>query len=272
MSQATSSDRIQLLIAGYVLGDLSPDEAQELARLMAENSAIAAEVEALQTVSETMQDITDVPPPSHLRTRVMASSEQPESPPVSDNAIYRVATSSPPDSSASPTSPTPLPLTTPPPRQRRFWLAGGAIAAALIMGLGIDNYHLRQAAQTEIEQPTLLTYSLMSPDATNNASASVVVNPTTLEAQVTAQNLPALPPDQVYAVWTLPQPDVPATIDDKGAILTGVFQVGTDGAADTTLSVPPVHRNPEWVAKVAITVEDAISPQQHTGSVIIITQ
>lgn len=52
----------------------------------------------------------------------------------------------------------------------------------------------------------------------------------------------------------------------------GVFQVDADGAATTTISVPPVHRDPALVANVAITVEVATSPQQHTGSVVIITQ
>lgn len=52
----------------------------------------------------------------------------------------------------------------------------------------------------------------------------------------------------------------------------GVLQVNAEGAASTTLTVPAVHRNPELVAKVAVTIEDAASPQQHTGSVVLITQ
>ncbi len=259
MSQATSSEQIQLLIAGYVLGDLSSDEAQELARLMAENPMLAEEISALQAVSETMQDITDEAPPSHLRSRVVdANSQQTESPAI---------TSSPPTHTVSPS-----PVWD---RRRGLWIGMGAIAAALIAALGINNYRLwnaLQVAQREINQVNLVTYSLTHPDATSTASASVVVNPNTLEAQVTAQNLPTLPPEKVYAVWTLPEPDVPATTDAKGAILAGVFQVDGEGAAATTLTVPAVHRSPEWVAKVAITVEDAASPQQHTGSIVLITQ
>ncbi|MEM9004894.1 MAG: anti-sigma factor, partial [Cyanobacteria bacterium P01_F01_bin.86] len=177
-----------------------------------------------------------------------------------------------PDAPPPPAPVFPLPTQ---PRRRGFWVTGGAIAAALIVGLGFNNYRLwnaLQVAQTEINQTDSVTYSLTSPEATSTASASVIVHPKTLEAQVKAQGLTALPPGQVYAVWTLPEPDFPATTDAKGAILTGVFQVDAAGSAATTISVPAVHRHPEAIAKVAITVEDANAPQQHTGSVIIITQ
>lgn len=122
---------------------------------------------------------------------------------------------------------------------------------------------------TQIEP---LTYLLENPEATSTASALIVVNPNTLEAELTAQNLPALPPGKVYAVWTLPEENTPVTTDAKGAILTGIFQVEAGGLASANLTVPVVFRRPELVAKMAITVEDVTSPQQHSGSVLLISQ
>lgn len=251
MSQAAPSDRIQLLIAGYVLGDLSADEAQELTQLMAVNPAIAAEIDALQATSETAQDITEIAPPAHLRSRVIDASNDDRK-----DAINRVS----------------HPL--------RFWQGTTAIAATLLLALTFNHLRLRNALQTarteftQVEPGQLesVTYLLTSPEAALAASASVVVNPDTLAAELTAQGLPPLLAEQVYAVWTLPNLNVPATTDAKGAILTGVFQVDEGGSGTANLTVPPVHRNPESVAKVAITVEDAALPQQHTGSVVLITQ
>lgn len=257
MSGATSSEHIQLLIAGYVLGDLSSDEAEELARLIRENPALSREINALQEISETTQGITEVAPPAHLKSRILAPElHKPHTPAIAS-----------------------------PPSSRRIlsWpLVGGAIAASLILALGINNYRLwvaLQVTRTELAQaqsgsPPIapLMYSLESAEASSPASASVVVDPDTLEAQLTAQNLPALPPEKVYAVWTVPQEDAPVTTDAKGAILTGVFQVEDDSPVSTTLTVPVVYRRPELVAKVAVTVEDAVSPQQHTGSIVLISQ
>jgi anti-sigma-K factor RskA len=246
MSQAMPPERIQFLLAGYVLGDLSGEETQEVAALLAENPSLLAEVAALQAVAEEVQSITVVPPPPQLRSKVLASGQ------------------------IMPTG-----LTTK--RKQLSWVAiGGAVAAALIAILGLNNYRLwksLQMARAELSQldadQATLTYSLTSREASSRATVLLVLNPQTLEAQLTAENLPMLPPEKVYALWTLPEKTVPVTTDMKGAILTGVFRVNAQQVGSAIFTVPAVYRNPEQIVKVAVTVEDAIAPQRHTGSIVL---
>lgn len=252
MSQITSSERIQMLVAGYVLGELSSDEAAELTRLMTEHPSLIEDIAELQDVSEFMQDITEVAPPPTLRSKVLRSDVRPAKPQKK------------PDSTS--------------PHRLSWSRVGNAIAAVLVVALGVNNYRLWQtltaerakSAQVNPGDAQPLTYALTSP--ANPGTASIVVDPATLEAQLTAQNLIPLPSDKVYAVWTLPQPDVPVTTNANGAILADVFRVSAQGDAVTTLSIPAVHRRPGAVAKMAISIEEATSPQQNTGSVVLLSQ
>ena len=50
MTESTPSEHIQELLAGYVLGDLSPEEAEELKQLLDRDPTIADEVNQLQEV------------------------------------------------------------------------------------------------------------------------------------------------------------------------------------------------------------------------------
>lgn len=252
MNQATPSERVQLLIAGYVFGDLSADEAQEMKCLLTENPLLWEEVRALQGVSEVMQNISEIAPPPDLRSKILVSSLQEHSSTML--------------SAASPAN-----------RALLWTRVVGAVAAALVLILGINNLRLWKALQiartdlmkttSQSAQTELLIYSFNSSEV--DSTVSIAVNPETLEAQLTARNLPILPSDKVYAVWTLPKQNVPVTTDSKGAILTGVFQVNAESSVDIALSVPALYRRSELIAKVTITVEDATSPQQHTGSVIL---
>lgn len=146
-------------------------------------------------------------------------------------------------------------------------------AAVLIVGLGTSNYYLwrtLQAAQTEVLSAPL-TYSLRAKNAGNTASATVAVNPNTLKAVLTVKNLPALPPGKVYVLWTVLERNAPFTTDSKNAILTEVFEVDLDGSVSQTIILPKAYRSKELVSAVAVTVEDAVSPQRHEGTPILKT-
>jgi anti-sigma factor RsiW len=67
------SEHLQLMIAGYVLGDLDPDEAVEFEQLLATDPAIAAEVAQMQNALETAYAPVEISPPSHLRSAIMAA-------------------------------------------------------------------------------------------------------------------------------------------------------------------------------------------------------
>ena len=110
----------QELLAGYVLYDLSPDEARLVEQWMAEDPAIAREIEQLQQAIEVAYGATPIEPPAALRA----------------SALQAYGTSA--------ASPSPHPRRSP----RRRWQAGlGAVAALLIAGLGISNYVLWRSLQ-----------------------------------------------------------------------------------------------------------------------------
>lgn len=248
------SEELQLLIAGYVLGDLSPDEAAEFEQLVAENPAIATEIAQMQAALDTAYAPTEVAPPAHLRAAILDQAQ---------NLDPTQATRA-----------TPRPITPLRPQHRPWRRILDGVAAALILTLGINNYRLwRQVQATSAQIPSegTLTYVLDATRADSQASATVLVNPASLRATITVENLPPLPPGKVYALWTVLQPDAPFTTDDKAAILTEVFHVDASGQFSQTIAVPTAYQSVEWVTKVAVTIEDAGAPQRHTGQPILIT-
>lgn len=246
MAMAMPSDELQLLIAGYVLGDLSPEEAASFEQLLAHDPTIAAEVAQMQAALETTYAPSEVAPPTHLRSTILAQAE------ATNSVIVPRSTS-------------------------RFafpWRGLMEVAAAGIIGaLGITNYQLQQALVRQSKAPpgTALTYVLKATQTSNPATAIVVVDPQKLEATISAQNLPPLPPGKVYALWTVVQPNAPFTTDPKQAILTEVFQVDDRGNVTQTTAVPKAYRAKELVRRVAVTIEDANAPHKHTGTPIMIT-
>lgn len=63
MARSMPSEQLQLLIAGYVLGDLSSEEVEEFEQLLANDSAIADEVARMQKALEISYAPPEVAPP-----------------------------------------------------------------------------------------------------------------------------------------------------------------------------------------------------------------
>lgn len=264
------SEHLQLLIAGYVLGNLDAEEAAELERLLKDDPAIAVELAKMQKTLELAYSSPETPSPAHMRARIVGADP-------ARNSLIR-------DSTArdSPARETPAPAAARSPAGSSFrWnrVIGGAVAAAVLL-LGINNYRLWTALQAQQSpqsvQPgdssEILTYELLGADSAGSGSAALVVNPSRLVANLTAQNLPPLPAGKTYVLWTVVKPEVPVTKDDKSAILTEIFEVDGQGNSNREIIVPEVYRLKNAVVKVAITVEDAAAPQNHTGSPVLITR
>lgn len=251
MIWSMSSEHLQLLVAGYVLGDLDSDEAAEFERILIDHPAITEEVTRMQKALELPYTLSEVEPPTRLRSAILdAHAQQTTLETLSHPA------------SRKPSSPF------------RWSRAMNAAAAVTIVALGINNYRLwrtLQESRTETQRLTALTYSLQGTKAANTASATVAVNPSNLEAILTVKNLPLLPPGKVYVLWTVLKQNAPFTTDSKGAILTEVFNVDAQGNVSQPIIVPKVFRSEELVSKVAVTVEDAASPQRHQGKPVMIT-
>lgn len=248
-------EELQLLIAGYVLGDLDPEEAAVFEQLLATDPAVAAEVDQLQSALEIAYASPEVFPSPQLRSAILAASSSRQN--LAEPLEGRSGSRS---------------------RQIQSWFTWGrtvSIAAAvLIFALGISNYRLwqtLQVVQSEARQYQALTYTLQGTKTTSTASATVAVDPNTLEARLNVQNLPPLPPGKTYVLWTVLKQGAPFTTDSKKAILTEVFLVDAQGNVSQTITVPKVYRSQNLVAKVAITVEDVTSPQKHAGTPLLIT-
>lgn len=205
----------------------------------------------MQKTLELAYNPVEVLPPTHLRTLTLKENTQP------------IALSTP--SSAT--------------HSFRWNRAIGVAAAVAIVTLGINNYRLwstlkvaRQAPQS-VSQPALkmLTYVLLDTKSAAGA-ATLAVNPNTLKASFTAQNLPPLSSGKTYVLWTMLKPEAPFTKDKKAAILTKVFKVDDQGKTFQTIAVPEVYRSKDLVVTVEVTVEDAAAPQNHAGTPVLITK
>ncbi|WP_121970600.1 anti-sigma factor [Leptolyngbya sp. BC1307] len=251
----------QLLIAGYILGDLSQAEARLFEQIASANPAVWKEVAQLQRSLDSAYS-TETPPPPDLKAAVMTATRpvQPDSPVIA--AADRRA-----------------PQRSSPRRSFPQWAFGGlgaAAAAVLILALGVQNYTLRQTLQalqaSPVEQPsTEVAFSLPPVENSQQGTVELLVNPDQLEATLKAEGLPPLPDEQVYALWTVVADNVSATTDSKNAILTAVFTVDDAGNQTRQIALPSVFRtdgtaptetgNP--VKAIAVTIESAAAPQRH---------
>ncbi|MBW4443759.1 MAG: anti-sigma factor [Plectolyngbya sp. WJT66-NPBG17] len=245
MTWSMASEHLQFLIAGYVLGNLDPDEAAEFEQLLIDQPAIATEVDRMQKALELSSASPEIPPPAHLRSAILAAQT--------------------PHTASAPRSL---------PRRSFGWNRAMNVAAAVaIVALGINNYRLRQAlqvSQTETRRLAPLVYALQATQSGNAASATVEIDPNRLEAVLTVQNLPPLPPGKVYALWTVVKQYAPVTRDTKNAILTEVFNVDAQGTITQSIAVPSVYRSANLVSNVAVTIEDAAAPQNHQGKPVML--
>ncbi|MGJ3244518.1 MAG: anti-sigma factor domain-containing protein [Elainellaceae cyanobacterium] len=262
MSGSVSPEQLKLLMAGYVLCDLSPEEAAALEQLLSNNPNLIREIDQMQQALE-MTFPSEAEPPAHLRSSILSA--------------YDIASHLTPDASASRQEFRQTPRregAQPTVLRPRWWIRSlGAAAAVVILGLSISNYVLwrsLQAEQTEMQSPNLLTFSLQPTEEDISGSVRVVVNPTRLDATLDADNLPPLEEGNVYALWTVVAPNAPVTTDEKNAILTDVFTVNAQGHASKQVTLPSVFHNLGWVEAIAITQEDADAPQAHRASPILI--
>lgn len=189
MAEPLSSDQIQELMAGYVLGNLSSEEAEMLRQQFTAHPELIGEVQQLQEVLSIMPyALPEEMPSESLREKILATA-------IAD-----------PSSS--------------PPRNRwnRSAIAWGSIAASLLLalGIGLDNLRLRQqmtSLKAQVAQQRDLISMLQAPNAQlvalkgmdpmTNASGRAIMIPGQPEAILVLQNLPSLPNEKYYCLWAI---------------------------------------------------------------------
>ncbi|MEG4573653.1 anti-sigma factor [Microcoleus sp. N3A4] len=202
MTEPLFPERSEELMAGYVLGNLSSSEAEELRQVMKENPELATEVRRLQEVLEVMPyALPDLAPPPHLYSAILEAASA---------ASVAVAN---PHVSGVPNSLPQKKLKHSPLQWSRVL---GSIAALLALAVGVDNYRLRQEITTleaqvvrqkdviaMLQQPNTRLVSLKGMADASAASGSIVITPGEPKAVLILRNLPVLPQGQFYQLWSV---------------------------------------------------------------------
>lgn len=141
MTKSLPPERLQELAAGYVLGNLAPEEAEQFQQLLKSNPELAAEVDSLQEVLGLMPyALPEAAPPQSVRLSILETAQ----------------------ASAKSTTTTNT--------KRSPWLwSGMAVSAAALLAtvIGLDNYRLRQQLQlvnAELVQQQQITARLQQPN------------------------------------------------------------------------------------------------------------
>ncbi|NJL62348.1 MAG: anti-sigma factor [Methylacidiphilales bacterium] len=212
MNKSFDSEYIKNLAAGFVVDDLSPEEAEEFRLLLDEHPELIAEIEDLQEVLRQIVDgFIEVEPPADLLGKIISQAEVMTTQQSNINDIPIQQQNN----------------LTIPKKSQRWTKIAGSIAALFVVVLGVDNYRLRQSLSVvtadnqklhqdfaqaqdvknllQNSQTRLFTFEAVNSknNIPDNASGSIVINPQKQKAVMVFQNLPAPPPGNVYLLWTI---------------------------------------------------------------------
>jgi anti-sigma-K factor RskA len=238
MTESSTPESIELLMAGYVVGNLTAAELIEFERLLAQQPELAQEVNQLEaTCDRVIAGLHEVQPPLHLWTNIRTQ--------IDDRSSGQIQLSG----QGS------LPW-------RRIF---GSLAALLILGLGVDNYRLRQASNMAGEIDALLKHSqtrlfaLKPTRNSNTASGSFVVNLEQQKGILTIQHLPIPPQGQTYRLWA---------IVDRDRLPCGQVHIDDRGATSEQFSMPAdLYDN--GISGIFITLESSQLSRYPTGSAVM---
>ncbi|MBT9317633.1 anti-sigma factor [Leptothoe spongobia] len=196
----------RMLLAGYVLGDLVPEERERVEQLVLDDPVMLKELQALQASFEVMpQGLVPVVPPAHLRERiVMRSSKavgvrEPREPEVRQS-------------------------------RGKIWPVLVGVVAISTLALAMDNLRLRnQLAQriksdrvaSILQQPNSRLIALTGDG--NDAAGTLLFTPGNWqEVIVSLGDLPPLPPEEIYRMWLM--------LENGTVIYCGEFNTQNDGS------------------------------------------
>ncbi|MGJ3245303.1 MAG: anti-sigma factor domain-containing protein [Elainellaceae cyanobacterium] len=227
MTRSDSSENWHDRILDYVLGNLSPDEVVALQEQIANNSDLARELAELQELwSALPYALPEESPSPDLKASVLKKAVEGSNPQVAHLQTTDVLHAQPPSSPKSRS------------RHRFRWYGlTGAIAATLVLALGIDNYRLRQQIsetaqiqqtlqqtlqqkqaqlerlQARLQTMTPVVSSLREPNATvyalqgigfaEGATGRLVAVPGHHDMVLVSEDLPVLSDDQIYRLWAI---------------------------------------------------------------------
>ncbi|WP_055076055.1 anti-sigma factor domain-containing protein [Pseudanabaena sp. 'Roaring Creek'] len=199
------------LLAGYVLGDLEPEEVTEMHDLIAEYPELISEIDGLQEALALLPlGLSESTPASSLRDRIAAMAiPQAEPLTLEDSHIENLLEENSIITGIKRS-----------PRQRNLWqlaaIGLGSITAIALVAMGFDNYQMRQQIAThqiELQKYRQAIAMLQSADnrmislkgmgAIPTASGSVTIAPNEKAAMISIQNLMPIPQENSYRLWAI---------------------------------------------------------------------
>jgi anti-sigma-K factor RskA len=236
MTESLTPEAIEILAAGYAVGDLDRAEAEVFEQLLAENPALAEEVERLQAISDqVVYGLNSIEPPPSLQSAILASAAATLQP--SHRKRLRL----------------------------RWQTVMGSMAALLILYLGVDNYRLRQDFRTAQDTNTLLQqsqtqlFSLKATNASDTAAGSFVVNLGQRQGILAVQNLVAPPTGKVYRLWA---------IADGEKIPCGTLNVNSKGKVLDKFWMPADFYD-TGISGLFVTLESSETSRYPTGATVM---
>jgi anti-sigma-K factor RskA len=236
MTESLTPEAIEILAAGYVVGDLDRTEVEVFEQLLAENPALVAEVKQLQaTLDQVVYSLNSVEPPPHLQSAIQAAAT----------------------------------TTFQPSQQKQSRLPWrtvmGGVAALLILYLGVDNYRLRQdfrMAQdinTLLQQSQTQLFSLKAVNASDTAAGSFVVNLGKRQGILAVQNLVTPPKGKVYRLWA---------IADGEKIPCGTLKINSQGKVLDKFWMPADFYD-AGISGLFVTLESSETSRYPTGAIVM---
>jgi anti-sigma-K factor RskA len=236
------------LVTDYVLGHLSPNEAEAFEHLLNTDPDLAREASLLTNALNLMPHaLPKVDPPPQLKAAILDAARAGEA-----RTVGRA---------------TPSPRAREP-RQGRLpiiWLSlGSAVAAGLLaVNLGMENQKLRQELQDSqaissiLQQPDTAIHTLKGVNVAASGRAAVALQDNQIVLAI--QNLPEPPSGKIYRLWA---------VAGQTVTYCGQFATNENGETVTHLTLPPATPGIAG-SELRITLEPANAPFVPEGTLVM---
>lgn len=285
MTRPTNDPNPTNLIAGYVLDDLSPEEATYLRQALAEDPTRAEELRSFEEAFSLLSyDLPMVEPSAQLKAKILSAASR-------QAAASRQTT----EAASSPQLSNEVPLAPRRQRQWRRWVPAisTSIAAVAVAALGLNQMQLgQQSGQTvalqqqleatnaelarlrtdlqtsqatvaQLSNPNTQVQALIgsAPNPANSRlpTARLLVQPGAAEVTLVAHDLPKLSQDQVYRLWSVADASAPPTY-------CGQFRQNAEGTARWATPAPICTTQP---SKFVITLDAPEDPITSAGPLVM---